>query len=312
LQMLKAAPQLGFKLGTLADVSGQLVSERLNASKRSRRRTYQAVLAFDIFLKQLAATQPDFATFFTNHVASSMHRFWAARFPDDYTHFEYDPEWVNTYCREIEFAMSKADLFLGRLLRFVDRHPQYTLWVATSMGQQASEAVRIDTQLYCTDLKMFLAALGILDAEWKSKPAMLPQCNFEVRSDLITEVRDSLTKLIIADKPITFRESGNLFSIDFGHGNVSDDATRVRLRQQSMSLAELGLKNVAIDEKSGANAYHIPQGCLLIYDPARRPSGLASAQVSTLDLAPTILHSFGIEIPSYMKRPASLGPFGAL
>ena len=42
------------------------------------RRTYQAGLAFDIFINFLQSTKPAFATFFTNHVASSMHRFWAA------------------------------------------------------------------------------------------------------------------------------------------------------------------------------------------------------------------------------------------
>lgn len=61
----------------------QVVSERVRQARNVRRRTYQSVLAFDIFMKQLESTRPGFATFFTNHVASSMHRYWAAAFPGD-------------------------------------------------------------------------------------------------------------------------------------------------------------------------------------------------------------------------------------
>jgi predicted component of type VI protein secretion system len=39
---------------------------------------------FDIFMNQLERTKPGFTTFFTNQVASSMHRFWAASFPEEY------------------------------------------------------------------------------------------------------------------------------------------------------------------------------------------------------------------------------------
>jgi len=64
-------------------------------------------------MRQLENTQPSFSSFFTNHVASSMHRFWAANFPEDYApeDFGYEDDWINTYRYEIDWSMQKADQF---------------------------------------------------------------------------------------------------------------------------------------------------------------------------------------------------------
>lgn len=312
LKMLSHAPELGFKLRTFADLGGQLVSERLSPWKRSRRRTYQAVLAFDIFMKQLRDTQPAFATFFTNHVAASMHRFWAAAFPDDYETFGYEPGWVKIYSHEIEFAMNKFDGFLTRLLAFADAHPDYTLWVTTSMGQQATQALAIETQLYVTDLKKFMMALGVGETGWEPRPAMLPQCNFFVHPGRVEQARLALGNLVIDGRPVTFREAvSGFFSVDFGHANLYDKPQTALLGGREMTFEEMGLKNVEIEDKSGASAYHIPQGVLLVYDPADRAAKPSRTQVSTLELAPAILHNYSVPVPPYMRRPAPLGPLAA-
>ena len=97
LAVLAKAPELGFKLSTAADLGRQLIAEKIHPWQKVRRRTYQSVLAFDIFMNYLDRTRPDMATFFTNHVASSMHRYWAALFPGDYEQCEFTTEWKNTY-----------------------------------------------------------------------------------------------------------------------------------------------------------------------------------------------------------------------
>ena len=38
-----------------------------------------------------------FSTFFTNHLASAMHRYWEASYPDDYKKNIQDPKWINKY-----------------------------------------------------------------------------------------------------------------------------------------------------------------------------------------------------------------------
>jgi hypothetical protein len=63
---LARAPGLGLRASTALAVVGQLIGERRDPWRRVRRRTFQPVLAFDLFLKQLQATQPAFSNFFTS------------------------------------------------------------------------------------------------------------------------------------------------------------------------------------------------------------------------------------------------------
>ncbi len=189
LNVLASAPGLGLRLRTLADVGVQLVSERMQAWRKIRRRTYQAVLAFDVFMKQLSATTPDFVSFFTNHVASSLHRYWAATFPTDYEQFGFDSEWVRTFSREIQFTMEKFDDMFARLVRFVDAHPEYNLWITTSMGQAATTALPIETALFVTDAQRFMAMLGIEPSGWRRSPAMVPQFNLTIAGETIERRR---------------------------------------------------------------------------------------------------------------------------
>jgi len=308
LNVLAAAPGLGLRLQTLVDVGVQLVSERLQAWRKIRRRTYQAVLAFDVFMKQLSATTPDFVSFFTNHVASSLHRYWAATFPTDYEQFGFDDAWVRTFSREIQFTMEKFDGMFARLVRFVDDHPEYNLWITTSMGQAATTAMPVETALLVTDAPRFMAMLEIEPNGWHRSPAMVPQLNVTiVGNDRAATFRKALAGFLINGQPLRFREAeSNFFSIDFGHPNSHLAQPVVVCQGRTVSFAEAGLHTVWLDDKSGATAYHVPQGSLLIYDPLRRAANRGRTQVSTLELAPTLLRNYAVPIPSYMRAPVTL------
>jgi hypothetical protein len=302
LRFLAAAPGLGLKMGTISDVGQQLVSERLAEWKKTRRRTYQSVLAFDVFMKQLETNRPDFSTFFTNHVASSMHRYWAATFPDDYESFGFDEKWVHTYRNEIDFTMSKFDEFLTRLVSFVDANTEYRLWVATSMGQEATVALPLETQLYCTKLDRFMAVMGVPEGTWRQMPAMLPQYNVFVEGPQRDSFKMALADLLIDNKPLRWREAEEGFvSFDLGHANSYLRDIPPRFRGQAVTKQELGLEDVKIDDRSGTSAYHIPQGALLIYDPTDRAPKPGRATISTTEIAPTILRHFSVPVPSYMS-----------
>ena len=49
--------------------------------------------------------RPDLSVFFTNHVASTMHRFWEATYPNDYKKQISSDSWIKTYKNEIPYAM---------------------------------------------------------------------------------------------------------------------------------------------------------------------------------------------------------------
>ena len=308
LRLLKQLPDFGFKMSTLADVGGQLVSEQAARWKIVRRRTYQSVLSFDIFMHYLKKTKPAFATFFTNHVASSLHRYWAAAFPEDYDEITFDEQWMRTYQSEILFTMEKADQFFARLAAFVDRHRGYSLWVATSMGQEATVAASLETQLYITDLEQFMARMGLQPHQWQQRPAMLPQTNVMVVEHGVDDFRERLESLRVHGEPVYFREAAEgFFSIVLGQPNLYEQPPVASLAGNDVPFAELGLENVEIQDKSGTTAYHIPQGCLFVYDPLRAGVAEHLPQISTLDIAPAILKNYAVPLPPYMKRPASIG-----
>lgn len=307
LRFLLRAPELGLKVQTAAAVGGQLALERLQRWRKTRRRTYQAVLAFDVFMKQLERARPAFATFFTNHVASSMHRYWAAVFPQDYEKTEFDDGWVRTYRHEIDFTMSWAERFVRRLARFADHNPEYQLWIATSMGQAATLARQTESQLILSDLPLFMSRMGLAADEWEQRAAMIPQTNVCVTPSRAGAFRAALESLVIEGRPVTFqqREHG-FFSISLGYRNIHERVAPIQFAGKAVPFEHLGLSVLRIDDLCGATAYHVPKGSLLVYDSQavavrhRRPS--VRAQISTRDIAPAILRNFHVPIPDYMVR----------
>jgi hypothetical protein len=304
IKLLAHLPQLGLRIPTLIDTVKQLLTEQLKPYRKNRRRTYQAVLAFDLFLKQLKTTQPDFTTFFTNHVASAMHRYWAALFPQDYQNFGYNSEWVSRYNGEIDFAMSKFEQFFTQLVRFVDNHPEYTLWIASSMGQSATTAWMVKTQLNLTHPEKFMSALGIPDDAWCQTPAMFPEFGIVVKEQWVEEFRDRLSQLSIEGKLIKFaQKEDGLFAVIFGQVNLAEKKVKTALlKGRSISLEKLGLENISIEDETNTNAYHVNSGSLLIYDPQDTSYKQIRRNISCLEIAPMILRNFSVHIPEYMSQ----------
>lgn len=309
LGVLAHSRRLGIRPQTYAALAKQLVVERRKKSHRNRRRTYQSVLLFDIFEHQLRATRPHFSSFFTNHVASAMHRYWAAHRPGDYDELELDDEWLATFVDEVMWATGQADAMLARLMRFVDSTPGFELWVASSMGQKATRAKALETQVYLTHPARFMQAMGLPDDAWQRRPAMVPQFNLFVDEAYVEAFRESLQSVAIDGKPLRFkRRSRGFFSIDFGQPNLHGRKDVLTLAGDPRPLRTLGLESVEIEDRSGTTAYHQPQGVLAIYDPwTDLPSDAgARREVSVLEVAPAWLEHFGLERPSYMVEPATL------
>ena len=275
--------RLGFRLSTATDVLGQLLAERTDKWKTTRRRTYQSVISFDVFFQQLSKSKPDFVTFFTNHVASSMHRYWAAAFPEDYGKLKFSNDWIDTYEDEVLWTMQKADEMLERLGKFVDDNPEYVLVCASSMGQEAVECEPTETQLYIEDHQKFLKNLGLNAGDCDVLPAMVPQFNYRI-SDKAQEFEETLKQTTINGDAIQFRraESG-FFSIDLGQRNLS--VVNLEVKGQTVLYENSGLKNTVIEDMSSASAYHIPQGHLWSYHPRHQgySDGVMSTEVSALD-----------------------------
>ena len=304
LKLLNHLPKFGLRVPTLIDTAKQLLTEQFKPYRKNRRRTYQAVLAFDLFLKQLKTTQPDFATFFTNHVASSMHRYWAALFPQDYQNFGYNSEWLSRYNNEIDFTMSKFEQFFTQLVHFVDNHPEYTLWIASSMGQSPTTAWMVKTQLNLTHPKKLMSALGVPDDAWYQTPGMFPEFGIVVKKQWVEKFRNQLSQLSIEERLVKFaQKEDGLFALFFGHVNLPQKRiTNALLKGRSVPLEQLGLENISIEDEANTNAYHVKEGSLLVYDPQDTKHKEIRKQTSCLEIAPMILHNFSVHIPEYMSQ----------
>ena len=307
MKVLTKLPDMGLKLKTASDIAAQIVDERINKWKVVRRRTCQSLIGFDIFYKQLETQKPDFATFFTNHVASSQHRYWAAAFPDDYENLKLGREWIETYNGEIIYTMKKADEMIGRLVKFIEKNPEYSIWILSSMGQQAVEAREIYTDLFVTDGKKFMDNFNLGSGAYELKPSMVPQFNVQLHSDKRKEFEDKLTTFKINGQGIhTRQKSEGFYSLDIGIPNLDESKIKIELMGQVIPLEHSGMENVKIQDRCGATAYHIPQGSLIIYAPARGLNGDNITTISTTEIAPTILRNFNIAVPEYMHKGISL------
>ena len=311
MKVIARSPHLGLKVGTYGKVGRHLVSEWSDGWKKTRRRTYQVVLAFDIFMKQLRSTKPAFVTFFTNHVASSMHRYWAACFPEDYDEFEFPDDWVDTYSKEIDFVMEEFDGMFEALVEFVDRNPGYVLWISSSMGQEATVAKPLETQLYIEDRDKFMSRLGVEKSHWEARPSMLPRYVCFVSEAKADVFRENLGSLLVDGAPVEWAEAEKgFFMLKLGHENLYEKPQSMRMGGREIPFESMGLENTPIEDKSNATAYHIPSGVLLIYDPdSAKPlrKGSSRPQVSTLEIAPTILKNYAVPAPGYMKAPVPIG-----
>lgn len=303
IDLLLKAPGLGLGPATGLKVAGQLLDERRDPAKRMRRRTFQTILSFDIFRKLLRDRQPDFVSVFTNHVASCMHRFWAAAYPDDYDEMGYQPAWIAQFADEIDWSMARFDDALGQVVAFVDRHPEYQLFVLSSMGQAATDALPFKTQLYITDLARFAEGIGLRPDEWSTRPAMLPEVNFVVVPDKVVGMRNLLSTFRIDDKPVSVTEEADgFFSVAVGHPDLHDKPQVAQLGDRDVAFGALGMEIVAAEFGTGTScAYHVPEGIGLRYDPQDAAPDGSRKRLSTLEFAPYVLRNFGIEVPAYMK-----------
>ena len=73
------------------------IKELFSKKERNKRSLFQALLSFDLYYKHLSYFRPQFSTYFTNHLAGMMHRYWIHVFPDDFP----DPSSPNIFYRDL-------------------------------------------------------------------------------------------------------------------------------------------------------------------------------------------------------------------
>ena len=285
----------------------QLVRERTDSRYAARRAVAQVLVCFDVFWRLHRRHHTNLSIFFTNHVASMMHRFWGDLMPSYRSREAYAPD---RFCgRFILTAMDRFDHGLGKIVRWIDRTPGATLVVASSMGQDAIPYHAMTATYVLDDGERMLAALG-LDA--RMGVAMYPRITLmfadeESAAAAVDPVRSAATAVGPLFRDL--RVMGTTLSFEMGYAYDTDqlprDVTWVPARgtERTADISELGV--VVRERPGGGNtAQHVPQGMLIAYGRGVEADG-SRAEVSVLDAAPSILALLGIEpAPSMQGRPS--------
>jgi hypothetical protein len=170
------------------------------------------------------------------------------------------------------------------------------------MGQQAVEAKEIYTDLFVTNAKKFMDNFDLGNSYYELKPSMVPQFNVKIHIDKRKEFEEKLATFRINGEAIHSRQKDEgFYSLDIGFANLEESKIKIELMGKLIPLERSGMENIKIQDRCGATAYHIPQGSLVIYAPAKGLNGPTISTISTTEIAPTILRNYGVKIPRYMN-----------
>ncbi len=322
---------------TLRRVLTHLLRERLDPSWRGLRPILQGDIAFDAFRHLLRTRRPDYVSFFTNHVASVMHRYWRVAYPGDFD----GPGPVSSsssrtpaptpHRRAIDLAMQVVDRHLAGLLLFCREHG-YDLVIASSMGQAAIDRGAYAGELRVDDTYALCAALGI-ERPAEVRPAMQPD------TTLVFASADAARRCIAQFERMRDPEGGpvlwtaqppldGVVGLKVHRSPVSVARGHVLVDGLSVPLARAGLSAVWRDPGTG---YHVPEGVLLwlpagtASEGSENTAGTAGRATTATDHAaavhgspgrhpsapmadsrqvmPTILARLGVAAPRYAMPP---------
>ncbi len=280
-----------------------ITSEVLYSKYKSRRSLLQPILNFDLFTKYLIKEKPLFSTYFTNHVAGMMHRYWIYLFESEINNA--DKNISNFYKHSLIKSMDIVDIQLKRLLEISDLY-NYNVIVTSSMGQKTRKNISQDNDICLTNLTKFCISIGLNPKLYSELPAMQPdvciKCSTKEALEKlrinIKKIKDLNNKNIIKERyePIDLNLNISLLMTE----KLSEN-NKVLINGSQKVLAEGGLKIVKRDP---GTAYHCPEGSLFTFGDINLNSlfrGIMNPTIDTTKIAPLILDYFDVEIPSYMN-----------
>jgi hypothetical protein len=257
----------------LLRVAGQLARERLDPDIRQRRPVYQAVLFWDVFRKLFDARKPPaFSTFFTNHIAGVMHRYWSDVFPEDFPDGRPERRSQEPLMR---FALGVLDDILRDAMEWARQNPNLVVVFASSMGQAAVHRTgHTGVEVVVHDLSALAGCAGLAPGDYRPLLAMAPQVALEVDDPVKRRAAKAALESAACgggEKFIGVQEIGNSLSVTVATPSNAALQARVRIGGQERDWNELGIRAELVDP---GTAYHIPEGSFAVYTAATEASRL--------------------------------------
>lgn len=286
----------GLKLKTLFKLGQHLLKEKQNPDHRTYRSIMQAPVAFDFYEKALLRYKPAFSTFFTNHVAGMMHRYWLQLFPEDFGSPDLS-ERDKFVAQNIIRAMDIADQQIGMLQKIADQH-NASLLISSSMGQEAIERDEYLGEVRINNLQKLCSAIGY-SGSISQNLAMQP--DFAVTFESKEALKDFRKKVNAlrgenGQELIVFKEFGNTLNVSLA---ASPECLRGKCLYVSGTLTpleELGIEYIMRDK---GTAYHQPKGIAIFYHRHLKAND-SRQEIESIEIAPTILTHFKVARPPYM------------
>ena len=270
----------------------QLVAERLDLDRRDARPLVQATLFWNVFRRLYArAGRPlAYASFFTNHVASVLHRHWREAFPE-----ELAPRISSRVHRDtVERAFDLLAEIVVDALALAQAHPDLLLVLASSMGQAAvHRGAHHGRELAIGDLARLLALAGIPPEAHAPGIAMVPQATTRVGDPALrARVRQELHALrtISGKRFLDVEVRGESVSVTIGTPPRGDVDSGV-LVEHSGAHVRFEDAGIVVHEVARGTGNHVPQGALALAgrgiapDASRSEIPLESVKGLLLELA---------------------------
>ncbi len=285
------SPQTVARLGALVGsiAAKQIPPERL--------RLGQDLVFSDVFVHLAKKQDPDLCSYFTNHVAAMMHRYWYAMFPQDWDRKIYPDTWRDRYKNEISAAVAQLDRTVGRLMQWAEETDRALLLVS-SMGQRANQ--NVDTAKTAAPVlrnaHQFAKALG-LPEESEAVRAMIPTQSWRLAD---ADIAATEGKRLISDPFI-----GGLIEVD-----VVEDLLSVTYRLDADTelvgsggfatpMNEAGFLVEGIDDHTCG--VHDPVGTFALWN---APNAVVPESMNLLEVAPGILNALGVAPLDHHRTPS--------
>jgi hypothetical protein len=288
----------GLTLRTANQTAHQLWDERRDAGLKWRRASVLDHLQYDVFRRMNARYRVRFATFFSNSTAHYQHYYWRNMQPELFTAAvtaNEHPSWRDA----ILFGYRSMDRLIGRALA---DYPDAVIVLCTALSQSPW----IETTK-CTfrprDFNALFAFAGIRADSVTVKPVMAEQFHMQFRDAAdCRRAEQALRQLRLGERALMFirRETDSGL---FGGCAVIDSqpATAQITRPDGAPRAFADLFYMIHTVRSG---HHNPRGSFWFGNGEHR---VVAEPVPITDIAPTVLHHFGVAQPAHMRGRSLVG-----
>ena len=140
-----------------------------------------------------------FVCIFTNHVASTMHRFWETT-SNDYKNQISSDSWLRGIKMK-SYAMKVSISYINKLKKIIDNESNMQLWIISSMGRRVENYKPEDFFWDIVDINKFVSSCLGIDLKVEQIPQMIPLYSFKADKKIIT-----LLKLFITTNNMRLRK----------------------------------------------------------------------------------------------------------